>query len=188
MVMDLSDLKKAEVDPNEPMMRLLKCRRCKTVDEVPGYDGPDGGEGTEEFDHLLKFFTDQHKAKGCVRDDLDLITFPVRFWVIPKVKEGIIAQLQQGAEGLDVFGTNFYATKENFSADAMTCWVREHNQTKDCSDYKSEKKELKPGTAKERMVAGLEKEGRGPKVYLCDFCPVKSLIQVKAYQKKGLYK
>jgi hypothetical protein len=188
MVHDLSQFKRAEVDPNEPMMRLLKCSKCRSIDEVPGYDGPDGGEGTEEFDDLLKFFTDQHASKGCMRDDLATYKYPVRFWVIPKIKEGIIAQLKEGAQGLDVFGTNFYTTKENFSSDAMNCWVREHNQTKDCNDYKTDKKLLKPDTAKERLAAGLEKEAKGPKVYLCDFCPVKSIVQEKAFKKKGLFK
>ena len=69
----------------------------------------------------------------------------------------------------------------------MTCWIKEHNQTKDCGDYKHDKKLLKPGTELERMKAGLEKESNGPKVYLCDYCPVKSKVQEKAFKKKGLY-
>lgn len=187
MVHDLSNFKKADVDPNEPHMRVLKCSKCRSIEEVPDYDGPEGGENTMEFDQVLKFFTDQHVSKNCVRDDFTIIRFPVKFWMVPKVREGIEAQLKEGASGLDVFGTNFYDTKNNFSADAMNCWIREHNQTKDCGDYKHDKKRLKPGTSVERAALGLEKEGTGPKVYLCDYCPVKSLVQEKAFKKKGLY-
>jgi len=60
MVMDLSQFKKAEVDPNEPHMRILKCSKCRTIEEVPEYEGPEGGENTAEFDTSLKFFTDPH--------------------------------------------------------------------------------------------------------------------------------
>lgn len=188
MAYDLSQFKKADVDPNEPHLRVLKCMKCRSLEEVPDYDGPEGGENTMEYDLNLKFFTDDHVNKGCGREDFATYRFPTRFWVIPKVKEGITTQLQEGAQGLDVFGTKFYDTKSNFQADAMSCWIKEHNQTKDCGEYKHEKKLLKPGTSKERMAAGLAKEGTGPKVYLCDFCPVKSLVQKKAYSKKGLYK
>lgn len=186
MVYDLSQLKTAEVKPNEPMMRLLKCMNCRTIEEVPGYDGPEGGEGSAEFDHVLKFFTDQHVNGKCTREDLVKYDLPVRFWMIPKVKESIEQQLKEGAQGLDVFGTNYYTTKENFSSDAMNCWIKEHNQTRDCGDYKTDKKQLKAGTDKERLALGLEVKG-GPKVYLCDYCPVKSIIQEKAFKQKGLY-
>lgn len=185
---DLSTLKSAEVGPDEPMMRILKCMKCKSIEEIPGYDGPEGGINTVEYDHALRFFIDQHIAKRCTRDDFVMYDLPVKFWMVPKVKEGIEKQLKEGATGLDVFGTEFYATKENFTGDAMTCWMA-HKQTKDCDDYKSDKKLLVPDTDKERLDAGLEKAGTsGPKVYLCDFCPVKSIVQKKAFTKKGLYK
>lgn len=187
MVFDLSTLKTAEATPNEPMMRLLVCKKCKSIDEVPQYEGPEGGENSVQYDYHLKFFVDQHLNRTCGNGDRIVYHLPTKYWIIPKVKESIVAQIQEGSSGLDVFGTNFYDTKSNFSSDAMNCWIREHKQTKDCADYKSEKKVLKPGTAKERMDLGLEKESTGPKVYLCDYCPVKSLVQEKAFKKKGLY-
>lgn len=187
MVHDLSQFKKAEVDPTEPHMRVLKCSRCRTIEVVPDYEGPEGGENSAEYDLHLKFFTDPHVNGKCNREDFSTVRFPTRFWVIPKVKESIERQLIQGAEGLDVFGTNAYAMRNNFQADAMTCWIKDHNQTDDCVDYKSDKKLIKPDTAKERLEAGLEKESRGPKVYLCDYCPYKSVVQKKAFKKQGHY-
>lgn len=187
MVLDLNTLKDNKVNPNEPMMRLLICAKCKMVDEVPTYDGPEGGENTVQYDLSLKFFVDQHLERGCTnQDDRTLAKLPTKYWIIPKVKESIMNQIQEGSKGLDVFGTNFYATKENFTSDAMSCWIA-HKQTKDCGDYKSDSKLLKAGTAKERLAAGLEKESNGPKVYLCDYCPVKSIVQEKAFKKQGLY-
>jgi hypothetical protein len=186
MAYDLAQLKKAAVDPNEPHMRVLKCTKCRSIEEVPDYDGPEGGENTQEYDLSLKFFTDQHVNKNCKRDDFTTVRFPTRFWIIPKVKASIEQQLKEGAQGLDVFGTDFYNTMNNFTADAMKCWMQ-HNQTKDCSEYKSEHKMLKPGTSVERAAIGLEKEATGPKVYLCDYCPIKSVVQQKAFTKKGLY-
>jgi hypothetical protein len=188
MVYDLAQFKKAAIDPKEPHMRVLKCIKCRSIEEVPDYEGPEGGENTQEFDLSLKFFTDQHVNKGCKRDDFVTVRFPTRFWIIPKVKESIIAQFNEGAQGLDVFGTHFYDTKNNFQADAMNCWMKEHNQTEDCGDYKSDKKRLKPGTSVERMQLGMEKESTGPKVYLCDYCPYKSLVQKKAFKRMGLDK
>ena len=97
MAYDLAQFKKAEIDPNEPHMRLLKCLRCRTLDEVPDYEGPDGGENTQEYDLTLKFYTDQHVQGKCTREDFATVRFPTRFWVIPKVKEGIIANVNNGA-------------------------------------------------------------------------------------------
>jgi len=184
MTYDLNDFKKAKIDPNEPHMRVLKCAKCKTIEEVPDYEGPEGGEGSAEYDHILKFFTDDHVRGKCKRDDFTTVRFPTRFWMIPKVKEAIEAQLKDGSQGLDVFGTDFYATKNNHSADAMTCWLQ-HRQTKDCGEYKSEKKVLSAGTERERKLEGLSAY-TGKKVYLCDYCPVKSIVQGKHYKKQGL--
>lgn len=186
MVYDLASFKKAQVDPNEPMMRLLICAKCKSIDEVPAYDGPEGGEDTVQYDHTMRFFVDQHIERKCTNiQDRTVGHLPTRFWLIPKVKEGIIKQIQEGSQGLDVFGTQFYATRANLMADAMTCWIQ-HKQTKDCDDYKSDKKLLKPDTAKDRLEAGMEKLGSGPKVHLCDYCPMKSLVMEKYNKKKGL--
>jgi len=75
-----------------------------------------------------------------------------------------------------------------FHEDAMTCWGQHNRPKEQCPDYKSDKKQLKPDTAAERKDAGLDKPGtKGPKIYLCDFCPVKMYNQKKAFTEKGLY-
>ena len=72
----------------------------------------------------------------------------------------------------------------------MTCYSDHMRPKGQCPDYKSDKKLLKPETNAERKEAGLEKYERtgGPKVYLCDFCPVKSFNMEKHNTKMGLYK
>jgi hypothetical protein len=187
MAQDLSYLKTAKINPNEPHMRLLVCKKCKNIDEVPQYEGPEGGENSADYDFTMRFFVDQHIDKGCKRDDFITYILPTKYWIVPKVKESIIKQINEGAQGLDVFGTNFYATKDNFTSDAMTCWTREHKSTKDCNDYKSEIKVLSAGTEAERKSGGFGAY-KGKKVYLCDFCPVKSIVQGKYVKKMGLDK
>jgi hypothetical protein len=67
----------------------------------------------------------------------------------------------------------------------MKCWGLHNKPKGQCSDYKIDRKILKPGTDKEREAAGLSKSKS--KIYLCDFCPVKMYNQKKAYQEQGLY-
>jgi hypothetical protein len=175
------DLKKADLDPNEPMIRLLVCRDCKTIEELPDFDGD------PRDDVLLNISVQKHQRP--IEHIGLLFKFPVKYWVVPKVQEEIIKQIRGGSEGLDAFQKNFYATKMTFAEDAMTCYA-DHNRPKgQCADYKSDKKILKPDTASERKDAGLDKPGTtGPKVYLCDFCPVKSFNMAKFNEEKGLYK
>ena len=106
------------------------------------------------------------------------------------LKEEILNQIKEqilggGSKGLDVFGTGFYDIKDNFTSDAMACYNVHMRPKGQCADYKSDRKILKPDTAKERLEAGLG--ATKVKTYLCDFCPVKMYNQKKAYQERGLY-
>jgi len=166
---------------DEAQIRLLVCRDCKSIEELPDY------EGRPSDDLLLNISVEKHQRPQPHTGNL--LKFPLRYWVVPKIREEIIKQINVGSTGLAVFGTNFNNVKMTFHEDAMKCFG-EHNRPKgQCSDYKSEKKRLKPGTDKERRELGLGRaEARGPKVYLCDFCPVKSYNMKKFNQEKGLDK
>lgn len=178
MTVDLSLLKTKPEDG--PFIRLLVCRSCKSIEELPDYDGRPAD------DLLLNISVEKHQ-KPVPHEGL-LFKVPVKYWVVPKVKEEIVKQISGGSSGLDAFGTNFYATKMTFHEDAMTCWSQHLRPKGQCPDYKSDKKQLKPDTAAERKEAGLDKPGMtGPKVYLCDFCPVKMYNQKRAFTEKGLY-
>lgn len=161
-------------------IRLLVCRTCTTIEELPDY------AGNPSDDVLLNISVERHQRPE-PHTGL-LLKFPLKYWAVPKIKQEIIGQIQQGSQGLDVFGTRFYETKMTFSEDAMTCYGQHNRPKGQCPDYKSDKKLLKPGTDKERKDAGLSKSGqKGPKVYLCDFCPVKSYNMKKHNQQSGLY-
>lgn len=176
------DLKSSSFNKDEAMIRLLVCRNCKTIEELPDW------EGNPDDDILLNILVQKHQQPT---EHIGLLfKFPVKYWAVPSVQEEIVKQIRGGSEGLDAFQKNFYATKMTFAEDAMTCYG-EHNRPKgQCADYKSEKKRLKPETTAERKDAGLgnyESSG-GPKVYLCDFCPVKSFNMKMFNQEKGLDK
>jgi hypothetical protein len=176
MAVDPKEL--AMKERQEPQIRLLVCKTCKTAEELPDW------EGRPEDDVLLQISVERHQKPEPHLGQL--YKFPVKYWARKEVKESIMNQIRQGgSSGLDVFGTNFYETKSQFAEDAMTCWGL-HNRTLDCDDYKHDRKVLKPGTDQERKDAGLGAP-TAAKVYLCDFCPVKSVKQKAAFKEKGLY-
>jgi len=175
--LDLGAVKNNE----EPQIRVLVCRNCKTIEELPDYDGDPA------TDTLLNILVSQHQKP--VEHVGLLLKFPLKYWAVPKIQDEIVKQIRGGSEGLDAFQTNFYATKNQFAEDAMSCFSDHLRPKGQCPDYKSDKKLLKPNTDADRKEAGLEKAGKtGPKVYLCDFCPVKSYNMQKSNAEKGLYK
>lgn len=175
----MADVKQIALDERkEPQIRLLVCRTCKTAEELPDF------EGRPEDDVLLQITVERHQNPEPHLGQL--FKFPVKYWTRPDVKESIMNQIKEGiAPGLDVFGTNFYETKSQFAEDAMQCWSL-HNRTSDCSDYKHERKILKPKTQYDRREAGMDPNG-AKVIYLCQFCPVHAVYQKKYFEKKGLY-
>ena len=171
----------ARANKEEPQIRVLVCRNCKTIEELPDYDGDPA------TDTLLNILVSKHQKP--VEHIGLLLKFPLKYWAVPKIQDEIVKQIRGGSEGLDAFQTKFYETKNQFAEDAMTCYSDHMRPKGQCPDYKSDKKLLKPDTDAERKEAGLEKVGKsGPKVYLCDFCPVKSFNMLKSNTEKGLYK
>ena len=104
------------------------------------------------------------------------------------MREAVIAQIQDKvAPGLNAFGTNFYETKSQFHEDAMSCYNLHNRPKGQCSDFRSEKKRLSPKTERDRIAAGMPAQMGGPKVYLCDFCPVRVFNARKYNEQQGLY-
>jgi len=182
----------ADTDLENEYILLLICKTCKTIQEIPYVKtGKYLGDGKyDQTDNpFLADANAPHERKGCygVLTDVNWV-----YWMTPKVKESIVAQLKEQftgnsplTAGLDVFGTGFYDLKDTFSADAMSCWKVHNSPQGQCSDYKSDRKKLDAGTTKERANAGLAQSTI--KVFLCDFCPVKMYNQKKAYEERGLY-
>lgn len=178
MVMDLSTLGSGGSTEQEPYFRLLVCKTCKTIDELPSAEEDPG-------DVLLDITVERH---GDTHFGV-LWNVPKVIWMSEKLRPEVVSQIQSGmSAGLDAFGTQFYQTRMQFGEDAMQCYARHNKPKGQCSEYKSSDKALEPKTAKERREAGLPERTGGPKVYLCDFCPVKSYNMKKHNESKGAYK
>jgi hypothetical protein len=181
------------IDELEPdYINLLVCKQCKTIKEVPYWKGgkklPEAGRYDQSDNPWLEGAIGSCEREGHFGVLSDCLT--VAWMGNPKLKEEILEQIKTqilggGSSGLDVFGTNFYNVKASYTEDAMNCYNLHLRPQGQCSDYKSDKKILKPDTAKERLAAGLE-AGK-TKIHLCDFCPVKMYNQKRAYTERGLY-
>jgi len=155
-------------------VRLLLCNSCKTTEELPDY------QGDPRQDDLLRILTDRHKYPDGNKHFGQLLRVDKKHWDNKSTRRAIENQIRESAghTGLD---TEFYDTKNTFQEDAMTCWKTKHNSNPACGDYKSEKMRLLPGTARERRDLGLAPSTI--KTYLCDFCPVKSMVQTAYFDK-----
>lgn len=158
-------------------VRLLQCRECKTLEVVPDYEGP------PEYDFLLEKLAAPHRRGGHLGD---LFKVPESEWKLPS-RRAEIEQRIWNETGFTGFDSAYYATRDTFREDALGCFQL-HNRNPDCSDYHSDQKRLTPGTAAERKAAGLPKFHAVVDRYLCDFCPVHSLVRAKQFRKLGLDK
>lgn len=180
----MSQLLKPPTVENGPEMRVLYCLVCGTMEELPLFDGK------PEDDHLLEILVQPHVFPSGEPHKGHLFRVPVLQWENYEVRKRIIEQIKGGgSKGLDEFDAKFYDTKNTFKEDAMTCFNR-HRRPNSCDDYKTEKMMLLPDTKSERKDAGLPdpKKAPGPKNYLCDFCPVQSMVVQKMRELRGDYK
>jgi hypothetical protein len=178
------------VDEGGPEVRLLVCSTCKTIEVLDDYTGPP--EQAERFDVVLNLATERHKD-GVERIPHVGQLFRVKegAWNSPEaqaqIREQVVARLDPNAEtGL---GAEAYAIRDNYKEDAMACWAQ-HNRVPACPDYKSDAKLLTPNTQAERKEAGLDKfDAHNPALqrWLCEYCPVHSLIMQIQRKKAGLY-
>lgn len=162
----------------EPYIRLVVCRNCRTIDELPPF------VGNPADDVLLELTVEKHKDHIGIMYNVGAL-----HWHSKTMKEAIIKQIQDGASpGLDIFGTGFYETRMTFAEDAMACYKKYNRPKAGCVDFRTEKKRLLPGTDAERKEVGLgkSKDAGGPRVYLCDFCPVRVHYEHKKNQAQGL--
>lgn len=161
-------------------IRLLACSECKTIEEFPDY------EGRPEGDHLLNRLIEKH-GPAHRRHIGQMFKVPKARWDDPKaqseIAKQIAAKLAGGETGL---GHEYYDLKNTFQEDAMSCWAK-HMNSPACNDYHDPSKRLTPDTAAERKAAGLPAYTTGKDQYLCDFCPVHSLVVTAARKRAGMY-
>lgn len=171
---------------SKTFIRVLVCKHCKTLEVLPDF------EGRPEHDTLLAVLLERHQAPGHGENAGNLLRIEEQQW--NNYQSAIEKEIRDAlGGGLTGFEAAYYHAKDTFKEDAFTCWGA-HNKNPVCPDYKTEKKLLKPGagsgtqafdTSKDRKDLGIAQART--KVYLCDFCPVKSVIQEKHFEKLGYY-
>jgi len=161
-------------------IRLLRCDDCLTVEPLPDYEGPP--EQDEVLAHLIE--TRHTERSGLTHKGLTYLV-EKRFWDSPCAREAIVARIREasGHTGLD---PEFYTTRDTFTEDALACWAA-HHRNPACNEYKSDRKKLTPATQQERKELGMGKFRSSLSRYLCEFCPVHSLVVEAARRKAGLY-
>lgn len=165
-------------------LRLLICHQCKTVEEFPDFDGP------PDRDEVLAFHAAKHRSAG-VPHKGNLVKIDEEHWSREEVREQTLKQIQEALSGGETgLGSPAYNLLNTLREDAMTCF-RQHQRNPACSDYKSPEKRLVPDTVAERKELGLDpvydSTNRRLTRYLCEYCPVHSLVQQAARKRAGLY-
>lgn len=131
--------------------------------------------GNPEDDVLLDDLTSRHVFPNNERHFGHLFDVEEFRWRNPEVRRQILEQIG-GRTGFD---PQYYEDKNTYVEDAVKCFDA-HRRTIPCIDWHSDKKRIGNPTK-----LGWES---GPKVYLCDFCPVRSTVDTSKRAKRGLYK
>lgn len=172
-----------EIKDEGPQIRIFYCWNCKTIDELPDF------QGRPEDDDLLAILVERHQSAG-VPHSCTPLRVGVKLWSVERIRNEIIKQIRSGTNGgLDELDPDYYATRSMFYEDAMTCYAKHLRPKEGCPDWKDSSKRLIPKTDELRKYAGLESAAKsaGTKVYLCDFCPVKSHYVTKMRDAAGMY-
>jgi hypothetical protein len=164
----------------EEKVRVLICHTDGAVMELPWYEGP------TEHDDTLKYRIAEHRFPDGSAHIGNLFVYNKKDWAKSTYRDAIlneIAKQVRPGEGTG-FGQNYYDVKDNFMADAIKCW-KGFNRTTDPShcDYRKDNKRLYPDTKGLRKEAGMD-PGDRPNTFLCDFCPVHSLVMSKKNKEK----
>ncbi len=153
-------------------LRLLICHDCREVIELPDFTGP------PEYDVLLDQAVSAHRFPNGEEHVGALADVEKEKWDDESVRQEILKRIGK-PEKETGFGGEFYAAKNTFAEDAMKCF-NEHGRPKQgCIDYKDERKRLGNPTS--------EGWRQGPRVYLCDFCPIKTWVVTQQRSAAGMY-
>lgn len=151
-------------------VRILQCFTCKTMEEVPDFVGlPDDDVFLQHIDEAHGGHTEQphHRALHRVES---------KHWENRRVRKQIVEQMWAGTKG---FVPEYYATRNTLLEDAGKCFSKHHRQVP-CLDYQDPSKRLgNPARRdRQRLAKELRRDvpGGGPKVFLCNFCPVQTHV------------
>ena len=173
-----------EIKDTGPRIRLLYCYNCKTIEELPDF------KGHPDDDVTLQVCIDRHESAGIPHNG-QLSDVGVKTWENKKNREEIIKNMRtKYGGGLSDLDPDYYITKATFYDDAMKCYSEHLRPKGTCGDWRSKNKRLVPkNTAELRKEIGLvsAEKSAGTKVFLCDFCPVKTFYATQQRKAAGLY-
>lgn len=182
-LIDPSEMYEETNDKDGTRIRILVCPVCKTIDPLPFYDGPMEYDETGQARATLHMFNDSKFHPFIVG------TVSEESWNNPRIRPEIVKKVSEeltpAGEG-EGLGQEAYDVKNTFAEDAMRCWRIEHNRTKDCGDWRIDRKRLIPHTQAERKAEGLPHRARDiqSNTYLCDYCVMRSVKQSKIVKDK----
>lgn len=138
---------------------------------MPDYAGP--VEGDVVLDDLVNRHPrfpngEPHKAL--------LMRVEEKYWNDVSARKQILAELGL-THGL---GDEWYADKCTYEEEALRCFNNHSRPKQGCIDWQDDNKRIGNPTK-----IGWK---AGPKVYLCNFCPVRSWVDTQKRHAKGLYK
>lgn len=154
-----------------PQIRLLRCTRCKTLEELPDFRGRP--EDDVALDHLVMV----HQQRHPFHEDKDAFLLRVNEELWRRRKKELHRKIWEDVKQEGGFVPEYYATRDTFKEDAVKCHIQ-HNRQVPCIDWRVDRKRLGNPT-KEGW-----REGR-VKVYLCDYCPVRTFVEAKAREQAG---
>lgn len=181
----MSDLVETSDDSKDAKIRILICKDCKSIQPLPDF----GGRPEHDETLIARVAEHQHPGPAPTRGHaMELGRVSEVSWNNPEKRKQMLDEIGKNVglgsgEGL---GSELYDLKSTFAEDAMRCWRFKHGRTSNCDDYKHDKMKLLPDSRAERKDLGLDPKDR-PVQYLCQYCPMESVIQQKRNEKKGLY-
>lgn len=162
-------------------VRLLICAACKSIEELPFYEGPQEHDDTGNYKISFHRFGSGAYHPYTVGDVVE------KEWKDPQIRAAILRKITEQVAGIGEtgLGAEFYDVKSNFQQDAMACWKR-HGKRTNCEDYKTDRMRLLPDTRAERKAEGIDPRTR-PNTFLCQFCPVNSVVVTRQREARGDY-
>ena len=187
----MSNLITTTMSGDGPKLRILVCHTCKAMVPIP--DVP-GGRGDDEMlmGRVMEHqFPPVHEGREVHArpHEMILCRIPEALWNSTNLRAQVVAEIQKhvGGAGQGEGLGELYDVKNNFMEDAMACWRFKHGRTSNCDDYMSDSMAILADSKGERRDLGLDPTTR-PKIKLCQFCPVHSVVQQRKNAKRGVDK
>lgn len=176
---------------------LLVCPKCETVEPIEwcgeGRE-PDGTIhpcGHQQCEDAIRARVAEHTVSQptghYLHATLGQFDVAEEAWNRLSTRKEILKNLCPPGEATP-YGAEMYALKNNFHQDASRCW-KAHNRTKNCDEFRGAHKRLVAPTQELRRDLGLETRSkkRPTATFLCDFCPVRSIMQQRINADAGYY-